>query len=567
MFHYSRLKIASVLVAVLVSLVLALPNVLPQATQVSLTERFGIRPMTLGLDLQGGSNILMEVDHKDLVDKIEQQLMGDIRSTLRENKVGYSGLAKSDSGVVVTITKPEDLAKTKTEMEKLLQPLDAGLLAAGQRVNLYSVAQSGQQFNFKIEAAGFDAKVAAAIKQSVSIVSNRINGNGTTEASIQQQGKDRISIQIPGLQDPEKVKELLGSTAKLTFQLLCAEQASGAGATPPADCTGYPLKEDVEALLAQKNADAIKKDPAAKKLTQADLTDADFKTLRQVWVQTSSRSIVDGADLVDAQPSFDQSNRPMVTFRFNQKGAVKFGKLTADNVGKPFAILLDKVIQSDPVINDAILGGTGQISGNFTIDQTNTLSIVLRSGALPAKLGIVEEATVGPSLGADSIKAGLYASVMGLVFVMAFILLPYGFFGIIADIALMINLIMLVAVMSLFGFTLTLPGIAGIVLTLGMAVDSNVLIYERVREEWRHGKTALAALETGFKAALNTVIDANVTTLIAAFILFGMGTGPVRGFAITLGIGILTTMFTAFVLTRMMVAVWAKRYRPKEINL
>jgi protein-export membrane protein SecD len=448
-----------------------------------------------------------------------------------------------------------------------LQPLDAGLLAAGTRVNLFSVVQTGQQYQFKIEPTGFDAKIAAAIKQSVGIVSNRINGNGTTEASIQQQGKDRISIQIPGLQDPEKVKELLGSTAKLTFQLLCAEQPSGANATPPADCTGFPTKEEVEALIAQKNAEAIKANPAAKKITQGDLADADFKKLNQLWVQTSSHAIVDGADLVDAQPSFDQTNRPIVTFRFNQKGAVKFGKLTADNVGKPFAILLDKVIQSYPNINDAILGGSGQISGNFTIDQTNTLSIVLRSGALPAKLGIVEEATVGPSLGADSIKAGLYSSVMGLLMVMGFMLLPYGFFGLVADIALIANLVMLVAIMSVFGFTLTLPGIAGIVLTLGMAVDSNVLIYERVREEWRHGKTAMSAIETGFRAALNTVIDANVTTLIAAFILFGMGTGPVRGFAITLGVGILTTMFTAFVFTRMMVSVWAKRYRPKEINL
>ena len=567
MFHYSRLKIASILAAVLLSLALALPNVLPQATQASLAQRFGIRPMTLGLDLQGGSNILMEVDHKDLVDKIQQQVMGDIRSALRENKVGYSGLAKTDGGVVVSITKPEDLEKTKTEMNKLLQPLDSGLLSAGTRVNLFSITQNGQQFSFRIEPAGFDAKVAAAVKQSVGILSNRITGSGLVEASIQQQGKDRISIQVPGLQDPEKFKDIIGETAKLTFQLLCAEQPSGANALPPADCTGYPRKEEVETLLAQKNAEAKKKDANVKTISQNDLTDADFKALPQIWVQTSRLATVDGADLIDAQPSFDQNNRPMVTFRFNQKGAVIFGKLTANNVGKPFAILLDKVIQSDPVINDAILGGTGQISGNFTIDQTNTLSIVLRSGALPAKLGIVEEATVGPSLGADSIKAGLYASVMGLIFVMAFILLPYGFFGILADIALMINLVMLVAVMSVFGFTLTLPGIAGIVLTLGMAVDSNVLIYERVREEWRHGKTALAAIETGFKAALNTVIDANVTTLIAAFILFGMGTGPVRGFAITLGVGILTTMFTAFVLTRMMVSVWAKRYRPKEINL
>ena len=285
-------------------------------------------------------------------------------------------------------------------------------------------------------------------------------------------------------------------------------------------------------------------------------------------MQTAGLATVDGADLTDAQSAFDPTtNAPEVTFKFNQKGALRFGKLTAENVGKPFAIVLDGIIQSDPVINSPILGGSGVITGRFTIDQTNDLSITLRSGALPAKLIIVEEATVGPSLGADSIRAGVYAAIAGLIFVMIFIILPYGFFGLIADFALIINLILLIGVMSLFGFTLTLPGIAGIVLTLGMAVDSNVLIYERIREEWRHGKTALSAIQTGFDAALHTVTDANVTTIIAAFILFGMGTGPVRGFAITLGVGILTTMFTAFALTRLIVALWVKRFRPKEINL
>ena len=393
----------------------------------------------------------------------------------------------------------------------------------------------------------------------------RINGLGTTESSIQQQGKDRISIQIPGLQDPERVKTLLGSTAKLTFQLLCAEQPSGANALPPPDCAAMPRKEEVDALAKQK--EEARKKEGLPKINGEILTDAEKKSLPQMWVQTSGLATVDGADLTDAQPSFDQNNTPMVTFKFNQKGALRFGKLTADNVGKPFAIVLDGIVQSAPNINEPILGGSGQISGRFSSEETSNLAITLRSGALPAKLSIVEERTVGPSLGADSIRAGIYASIAGLIFVMAFILLPYGFFGIIADFALVINLIMLIGVMSFFGFTLTLPGIAGIVLTLGMAVDSNVLIYERIREEWRHGKTPISSIETGFKAALTTVTDANVTTLIAAFILFGVGSGPVRGFAITLGVGIITTMFTAFALTRLIVALWVKRFRPKEINL
>ena len=561
MFHYSRWKILAILGSVLLAALLALPNALSTAGQEYLTSKIGIRPMTLGLDLQGGSNILLEVDHKDMIDKVQQQLMGDIRSSLREAKIGYSGITKSDNGVSVRITKPEDLENAKTELNKLLQPLDSGILGTGTRVNLFTLTQSDQQFTLSPSDAGLDAKIGGAVKQSLQIVERRINGLGTTEPVIQQQGKDRISVQIPGLQEPDKVKQLLGSTAKLTFQLLCAEQPNGPNAVPPPDCAGFPRKEDVEALLKQKS------EKAGHVVAQSELTDADYKPLPQLWVQTSGRATVDGGDLSDAQPSFDQNNRAVVTFRFNQKGAVRFGKLTADNVGKPFAIILDGVVMSYPVINGPILGGSGEISGNFTVQETDNLSVVLRSGALPAKLNIVEERTVGPSLGADSIKAGVYASIAGLILVMIFMLLPYGFFGIIADVALVVNLVMLVAVMSFFGFTLTLPGIAGIVLTLGMAVDSNVLIYERIREEWRNGRTPVGAIETGFKSALNTVVDANVTTLIAAFVLFGVGSGPVRGFAVTLGVGIITTMFTAFTLTRLIVASWVKRYRPKEINL
>ena len=554
MFNYPRWKILSILASVLVAIFFALPNALPTAPREFLA-RYNIHPMTLGLDLQGGSNILMEVDRKDMIDKVQQQAMGDIRAALREAKIGYGGITKTDGGVKVTVTKPEDNDKARTELQKLLQPIDAGLFSTGTRVNLFDLTQDGQTFTLASSDAGVDAKIASAIKQSLQIVERRINSVGTTEPVIQQQGKNRIAIQIPGLQEPERVKTLLGSTAKLTFQLMCQEQPQAAGAVPPPDCAGLPAKADVDRLIGEKAKAGAKP------------TDADLKALPQLWVQTSGRATVDGGDLSDAQSAFDQNNRPVVSFKFNQKGAVRFGKLTADNVGKPFAIVLDGVIMSDPVINEPILGGSGQISGQFTIDQTNDLSIVLRSGALPAKLNIVEERTVGPSLGADSIKAGVVAAITGLVFVMAFIMLPYGFFGLIANVALVVNLLMLVAIMSIFGFTLTLPGIAGIVLTLGMAVDSNVLIYERIREEWRNGRTPIGAIETGFKSALNTVVDANVTTLIAAFVLFGVGSGPVRGFAVTLAVGIITTMFTAFTLTRLIVALWVKRNRPKEINL
>ncbi len=556
MFHYPRWKIIAILSSVLIAALIALPNVLPTASKQYMADHLGLRPLTLGLDLQGGSNILMEVDQKDLITNLKQQLLSDIRTTLSEPKprIFYSELNKIENGVVVVLKNPDDVARAKVELNKLLQPLDSGILSSGARVNLYSLSQTDQTFNFAFNPTGFDAKIAAAVKTTLKIMENRVNGSGTTEPIIQQQGKDRIVIQLPGVQDPDRWKKLLEGTGKLSFNLLCAEQASSANAVPPPDCRAVPQKEDVEKLKASLEKGV-------------EPTDTQLKALPQMWIQTSSRASVDGADLSDAQGSFGQNNEPIVNFSFNQKGAVRFGKLTQENIDKPFAIVLDGVVQSAPVIRSAILGGTGQISGRFTIEETNTLAIVLRSGALPAKLSIVEERTVGPSLGADSIKAGLVAALTGLVLVMGFMMLPYGFFGLIANVAVLINLLMLVAIMSLFGFTLTLPGIAGIVLTLGMAVDSNVLIYERIREEWRAGRTAMGAIETGFKAALATVVDANVTTLIAAVVLFGVGSGPIRGFAVTLAVGIVTTMFTAFTMTRFFVALWVKRNRPKEINL
>jgi protein-export membrane protein SecD len=556
MFYYPRWKIIAILASVLIAGLIALPNVLSPSQKDYVGANFGLRPMTLGLDLQGGSNILMEVDRKDLVDKLKQQLVGDIRGSLSEVKprIFYSDITKTEEGVAVQIKNPEDVERAKIELDKLLQPLESGLLSGGTRVNLYSLSRVDQKYAFKIEPSGLDAKVSTAIHTTLRIMENRVNSTGTTEPVIQQQGKDRIVIQLPGIQDPDKLKGILDGVGKLTFNLLCNEQPSAASSVPPPDCKAVPEKTDVDRLKATLEKGAIP-------------TDAQLKALPQMWIQTSSRASVDGADLSDAQGSFGQNNDPIVNFSFNQKGAVRFGKLTQENIDKPFAIVLDDVVQSAPVIRSAILGGSGQISGRFTIDETNNLAIILRSGALPAKLTIVEERTVGPSLGADSIKAGLLASIVGLVLVMAFMILPYGFFGLIANAALLVNLLMLIAIMSLFGFTLTLPGIAGIVLTLGMAVDSNVLIYERIREEWRAGRTAMGSIETGFKAAFATVFDANVTTLIAAVVLFGVGSGPIRGFAVTLAVGILTTLFTAFTMTKFFVAMWVNRNRPKEINL
>ncbi len=553
MLHYERWKIIAVLATVLIATLLSLPNVLPKAQQEVLSQ-FGLRPMTLGLDLQGGSNVLLEVDRNDLVEQLKQQMSGDIRSVLREARIAYSGIQRTANGVSVNITNPDDMAKAKELLQGQLQPQQGGILSGGAQVYLFDLQTLPGGYALSINEKGMDARIARAVQQSLRIIESRVNALGTTEPVIQQQGVDRITVQMPGVQDPENVKNVIGQTAKLTFQLLCEDQPGGQAQQPPAECRGYPLKEEVERAINAKP-------------DKSPLTAQELDRLPKLWVQISSRATVDGADLNDAQPSFDQNNQPVVTFRFNQKGALRFGKLTAENVGKPFAIILDDIIQSYPVINQPILGGTGQISGSFSVAETSDLAIVLRSGALPAKLAVVEERSVGPSLGADSVRAGFIACAIGLAGVMAFMFLPYGFFGFVANLALLANLLLLVAAMSFFGFTLTLPGIAGILLTLGMAVDSNVLIYERIREEWRNGRTALSSIETGFKAALGTVLDANLSTLIAAVVLFGIGSGPVRGFAVTLAIGIFTTMFTAFTVTRMIVSIWVKRSRPKEINL
>ena len=307
------------------------------------------------------------------------QVTGDIRSSLREAKIGYSGINRTPSGVSVRINKVEDVERAEAELKKLLQPLDTGLFGAGTTTNLLELSRQDQQFTLSFSETGIDAKVAGAIAQTLKIIESRVNALGTAEPTIQQQGKDRIVVQLPGVQDPDRVKNVIGRTAKLTFQLVCESQPTAEGQTPPPDCRALPMKEDPKKIL---------------------------------WVETSSRATVDGADLNDARAAFGQNNEPVVTFRFNTRGAERFARLTRENVGKPFAIVLDDVVVSAPRINEPILGGSGQISGNFSTQETTDLAVVLRSGALPAKLTIVEERTVGPSLGSDSIRAGLIASVI-----------------------------------------------------------------------------------------------------------------------------------------------------------
>lgn len=535
MLNFPRWKSVSIILAVVLGIIFALPNVVNRQAWSKLPVLHDLQPLVLGLDLQGGSHVLLEVDRTDLENQLAKQLIGDIRQTLREQKIAYSGLGRSGKGVTVRITNPDDVSRAMTALGKLSQPVNTGFFGSGAVSNDFDIRRQGEAIAFEPTRAGLEAKIGRAIQQSLEIIGRRINALGTTEPTIQRQGIDRILIQVPGLQDPERLKALLGQTAKLQFRLVCEAQPQTPGERPPPDCEEVPDRDNPQQVL---------------------------------WVQTSSRATVDGEDLTDAQPTFDnRTNEPIVSFRFNQKGALRFGKLTQENVGRPFAIVLDNKVVSAPVINEPILGGTGQISGRFTTQEANDLAIVLRSGALPAKLTVVEERTVGPSLGSDSIRAGIFATLIGTIGVVAFMLIGYGFFGLIANLALFANLAMLVGLLSLLGATLTLPGIAGLLLTLGMAVDSNVLVFERVREEWRKGRSPVSAIDTGFREALATIVDANMTTFIAVAVLFGLGSGPVRGFAVTLGLGVITTVFTAFTLTRLIIAYWLWSYRPKEVPL
>jgi preprotein translocase subunit SecD len=361
---------------------------------------------------------------------------------------------------------------------------------------------------------------------------------GTVEPLIQREGIDRILVQVPGLQDPTRLKELLGKTAKLTFRLvdtsMTAEQALQTRPPP-----------DSEILYSQEKPGQPK-----------------------VPYLIEKSVLVSGDDLVDAQATFSQrTSEPIVTFRFNSNGARKFATVTQANVGRPFAIVLDNEVISAPVIREPITGGSGEISGSFTVESANDLALLLRAGALPAKLTIIEERTVGPGLGQDSIQSGKLAAYVGSAMVVVFMFATYGLFGLFANLAVAINVAMIFGVLSLLSATLTLPGIAGIVLTVGIAVDSNVLIYERIREEVRHGRTPITAIDAGFTRALATILDSNITTFIAAAVLFFIGTGPVRGFAVTLGTGIITTVFTAFTLTRLIVAYWVRWQRPQYVPI
>ena len=533
MLYFSRWKTFSIWAVVLLGVIFTIPNLLTQSQLDSLPGWFPKRSMTLGLDLQGGSHILLAVERQDLVDERLQATRDDIRTLLRDAKIGYTGLTGTGRTVQVRVTDPNEVEAAKTALAALTQPVSSGMFGGGSISELSLEQPEPGILRFTLTDEGIDHRVSNAVTQSIEVVGRRVNELGTNEPIIQRAGADRILVQVPGLQDPQRLKDILGKTAKLTFQMVDQSMSAQEAlqGRPPAGSTVMYSQDDPPVPYLIEN-----------------------------------RVIVSGENLVDAQATFDQrTSEAVVSFRFDAKGAARFGQATQQGVGRLFAIILDNQVISAPQIREPILGGTGQISGSFTAQSANDLAVLLRAGALPADLTIVEERTVGPSLGADSIAAGKFASVIAGILVVSFMLFAYGTLGIIANIALIANVALIIATLSLLGATLTMPGIAGIVLTVGMAVDSNVIIYERVREERQLGRSLVQSLDAGFARALATIVDANFTTFIAAIILFYLGSGPVRGFAVTLAIGIVTTVFTAFTLTRWLVSLWLRRAKPKEL--
>jgi preprotein translocase subunit SecD len=535
MLYFTRWRATAILATAFLVCLCAVPNFINEKT-VQSWPKWAQRHVVLGLDLQGGSHILLEVDSNAVRKEKVEALRDDVRRVVRDNRLGSpAAVTIRATTVEFKIREGVDPQLALTKLRELSQPLGGILGGTGQRSVDVSDAGGGL-YRLTVTEPALIERIRQSVEQSIQILERRINELGTVEPSIQRQGVDRILVQVPGLQDPSRLKELIGKTAKLTFRLvdlsMPVEQALQGRAPPDSEVLYGSRAENRQPYLIEK------------------------------------RVIVSGEDLLDAQPGFDQrSSEPIVSFRFNTNGARRFAQVTQENVGRPFAIVLDNEVISAPVIREPILGGSGQISGSFTVEQANDLAILLRAGALPAPLSIIEERTVGPGLGQDSIEKGKIASYVGSALVIVFMFATYGLFGLFANIAVAINVAMIFGVLSLLNATLTLPGIAGIVLTVGIAVDSNVLIYERIREEVRHGRTPISAIDAGFSRALATIMDSNITTFIAAAVLFYIGTGPVRGFAVTLGIGIITTVFTAFTLTRLIVAFWVRQWRPRTVPI
>lgn len=525
MIQISRWQIGFVIAVVVLGVLYALPNFVSKDSLAGLPDWLPHRQVNLGLDLQGGSHLLLEVDLQAVVQEDMEALVDDVRVALRGARLGYTGLGAREGRVRFAL---RDAAQAD-QAQALIEDIQPGLVVDHDAQGRFQVAYDDD---------AREERLKQTVEQSIEIVRRRLDETGTREPTIQRQGDDRILVQLPGVDDPERIKDLLGKTAKLTFHM---------------------VDHDADLAAAQRG-----RVPPGSMLVDRAETDRQPGQPDQLVVQR--RVSVGGETLEDSKPRFVEGQW-VVTFTFDPRGAKRFADVTSNNVGRQLAILLDDEVVSAPVIRSPIVGGSGQIEGNFTVETANDLSILLRAGALPAPLTVIEERSVGPGLGADSIAAGKLAAIIGLVLVVVVMVVFYGRFGLMADAALLINMLLILAALSVLQATLTLPGIAGIVLTVGMAVDANVLVFERIREELRNGRTPISAVDQGYRLATRTIIDANLTTFIAAALLFQFGSGPVKGFAVTLAIGLLTSMFSAIMLTRVIVALWLRRTRPSRLPL
>ncbi|HEV2363436.1 MAG TPA: protein translocase subunit SecD [Caulobacteraceae bacterium] len=526
MLALSRWKIILVLASILFGFFFTLPNLAPRGALPSFLPQ---GRLNLGLDLQGGSYLLLEVDTDALLKERLTNLTEDIRTRLREGNIEFTGLGASGDQVRVRITDPTQVNST---LNMLRNSLGETMLTGGRDVSVRTGPDQTIVAGFVASAA--HAAATDAVSRSIEIIRRRIDALGTKEPAITRQGAARIVVEAPGESDPERLKAVIGKTAKLTFQMVDTEVA-------PADVQAGHLPPDDELLPSDDGfapAYVVKK-----------------------------RALVTGEMLTSAGGTHDENGAPAVAFSFNGAGTRRFAEATTQNIGKPFAIVLDGRIISAPVIHSAITGGNGIITGHFTEDSAHDLAVLLKSGALPAPLRVEEERQVGAELGADAVRAGEISLAIGAAAIFAFIILAYGLFGLFAAGALIVNVMLIIGAMSFTQATLTLPGIAGLILTMAVAVDANVLIYERMRDEANAGRRPIAAADHGYRLALPSIIDANVTTMISALIMFQFGAGPVKGFAWTLSIGVVTSVFTAVLVTQILIGWWFKYLRPKLLPI
>ena len=528
MMYFARWKQAAILAVCLFGVLVTLPNLLPRA---AFPDWFPVRQVNLGLDLRGGSYLLLEVDTNGLLrERLEQLVEGARRGLNQANpRIGYTGLRAEPEQrrISLRVTDPAQREAALRIIRELGQEVQLG---AGQRAQDIEVTINPDGLLVAlVTEAGLRAKASAAVEQSIEIVRRRIDETGVVEALIARQGQNRILVQLPGVDDPDRIKQLLGRTARMTFHLL-DETANLQAASPPPGVMFLPADQGEQRYAVRRRIE------------------------------------VDGASLTDARAGQDsRSGEWVVNFTFDSVGTRRFADVTRQNVGRPFAIVLDDKVITAPNIREPITGGRGQISGNFTVRSANDLAVLLRAGALPAPLTVIEERTVGPELGADAIRAGIISLAVGTAFVFLYMGFAYGLFGWFANIALLLNIVFIVSFLSLLEATLTLPGIAGMVLTLGTALDANILINERIREEVKNGRSPINALEAGYTKASGTILDSNLTNLIAMGCLYAFGSGPVKGFAVTVAIGTIIQMWTATVLTRLLVVWWYRWRRPKEL--